>query len=282
MGDKDGFPGAGDDHGGRGARGSGRPRRPGLTGRPAVVVPAFRRPEASRRALASLVAAGAGPILLVDDEGSADGGALAHEFPGVELIATDRPHWWTGCIVLGATRALEQGHEAILFFNQDVVCAPDYFSRLAEAAAARPGALVGSAVLYAHDPDRVWSAGGAVEWWGRGLRGRYHRAPVGSLPDEPFEADWLYGMGTLVPRTVFERIGLPDATRFPQAFGDVDFSMRAKEAGIPVLVAPRARLFHEVGAYDPHAAGPPSARLYVSWLRDGRHNLSLASHAALW
>ena len=218
----------------------------------------------------------------MDDERSAEGELLALEFPGVEVIATDRPLWWTGCIVVGAQRALERGAEAVLFFNQDVSCAPGYFDRLAEAAAARPGALLGSAVLYAHDPARVWSAGGAVEWWGRGLRGHYHRALVDQLPEEPFEADWLFGMGTLVPRDVFSRIGFPDAERFPQAWGDVDFSMRAKEAGIPVLVAPRARLFHEVGAYDPYAAGPPSARLYVSWMRDGKHNLSLASHAALW
>jgi GT2 family glycosyltransferase len=198
------------------------------------------------------------------------------------VIVTDRPHWWTGCTVLGAERALERGADSVLFFNQDVSCAPDYFGRLAEAAAERPDALIGSAVLYAHDPGRVWSAGGAAEWWGRGLRGHYHGAPAGDLPAELFEADWLFGMGTLVPRDVFRRIGFPDAEHFPQAWGDVDFSMRAKEAGIPVLVAPRARLFHEVGAYDPRAAGPPSARLYVSWMRDERHNLSLASHAALW
>ena len=200
----------------------------------------------------------------------------------MEVIATDVPSWWTGCIVLGVKHATERGDAAVLLFNQDVTCAPDYFDRLSEAAAGHPGALIGSAVLYAHDPSRVWSAGGASEWWGRGLRGRYHREPASSLPETPFEADWLFGMGTLVPREVFRKIGYPDAERFPQAWGDVDFSMRARAAGIPLVVAPRARLFHEVGAYDPHAAGPPSARLYVSWMRDGKHNLSLASHAALW
>jgi GT2 family glycosyltransferase len=196
------------------------------------------------------------------------------------VIATERARWWTGCIVLGAQRALERGAGAVLFFNQDVSCAADYFDRLADAAAAHPDALLGSAVLYAHDPERVWAAGGAVEWWGRGVRGRFHRAPASRLPDAPFEADWLFGMGTLVPRGVFARIGFPDAETFPQAWGDVDFSLRAKEAGIPVLVAPRARLFHEVGAYDPHAAGPPPARLYVSWMLDPRHNLSLSAARA--
>jgi GT2 family glycosyltransferase len=218
----------------------------------------------------------------VDDEGSASGGELAREFPSVEVIRTARPLWWTGCISLGVERALAAGETAVLFFNQDVTCADDYFERLGEAALRFPGAVIGSAVLYAHDPGRVWSAGGDIEWWGRGIRGLHHRSTVSELPAEPFEAGWLFGMGTLVPGEVFSRIGLPDAVRFPQAWGDVDFSLRAKEAGIRLLVAPSARLFHEVGSYDPHAAGPPSARRYISWMADPRHNLSLASHAALW
>ena len=218
----------------------------------------------------------------MDDEGSASGEEMAREFPGLEVVRTGRPLWWTGCIALGVERALAAGEASVLLFNQDVTCAGDYFDRLAEAEARFPGAVLGSAILYAHDPERVWSAGGAIEWWGRGIRGLHHRASVSELPAEPFEADWLFGMGTLVPREVFTRIGLPDAVRFPQAWGDVDFTLRARKAGIRLVVAPSARLFHEVGAYDPYAAGAPSARLYVSWLRDPRHNLSLAAHAALW
>ncbi len=207
---------------------------------------------------------------------------MAREFPGVEVIRTRAPHWWTGCIVLGIRRAVANGDRAVLFFNQDVTCAEDYFDRLGEAAAEVPGAVIGSALLYAHDPDRVWSAGGSIEWWGRGIRGLYHHAPVSKLPAEPYDVDWLFGMGTLVPCEVFGRIGVPDAKCFPQSWGDTDFTLRARRAGIRVLVAPRARLFHEVGSYDPHAAGPPSARLYVSWLADPRHNLSLSAHTALW
>ncbi len=218
----------------------------------------------------------------MDDEGTARGEELAREFPGIEVLGTTSPRFWTGCIVLGIRRALSDGDRAVLFFNQDVTCAVGYFERLAETAALFPGALIGSAVLYAHDPSRVWSAGGAMEWWGRGIRGLYHRAPVSRLPDGPFDVDWLFGMGTRVPREVFDAIGLPDDGRFPQAWGDTDFTLRAKRAGIRVLVAPSARLLHDVGAYDPHAAGAPSARTYASWLADPRHNLSLSAHAALW
>jgi GT2 family glycosyltransferase len=245
-------------------------------------MPAFRRVEASRRAIASLRAAGAERIVFVDDEGTADGGALAREFPGLDVIRTVKPAWWTGAIVLGIERARAAGEGAVLFFNQDVTCAPDYFARLVATAEKNPGALVGSTIFYAQEPSRVWSAGGAVEWWGRGIRVLHHGAPVTSLPEEPFPADWLFGMGTYVPVEVFDRIGLPDAARFPMSWGDLDFSLRAKRAGIPVLVHPAARLFHDVGDYDARVAGAPTAKQYAGWLKDPMHNLSLSAHAEIW
>ena len=234
MGAEDALRGARPDHGGRRA---GRPRR--ARGRrltpPAVLVPAFRRVDASRRAIRSLFEAGAGRILYVDDTGEAGGDEIAREFPSVDVVRTTSPVWWTGAIVLGiAGGARTAATTAVLFFNQDVTCAKDYFEKLAEAVAKNPGALVGSAVMYAQEPARVWSAGGAVEWWGRGIRVLHHGAPVASLPNEPFPADWLFGMGTYVPVEVFDRIGLPDAERFPMAWGDLDFSLRARRAGIPV------------------------------------------------
>ncbi len=218
----------------------------------------------------------------MDDEGQADGAAIGREFPGVEVLRTEKAAWWTGAIVLGIAAARRAGDDAVLFYNQDVTCAPDYFARLAETVDARPGALVGSAVLYAQEPARVWSAGGATEWWGRGIRVLFHGAPAADLPAGPFPADWLFGMGTYVPMSVFDRIGPPDAERFPMAWGDLDFSLRAKKAGIPVLVAPAARLFHEVGDYDARVAGAPRAREYAARLLDPKHNLSLSAHAEIW
>ncbi len=249
---------------------------------PTVLIPAFRRREATRRALSSLRAAGATRLLLIDDEGSASGAELAEEFAPLEVITTSRPAYWTGAIVLGIERCLERGDPCVLFFNQDVTAAPDYLERLSETAERHPRALIGSVVLYAQKPDLVWSGGGKMEWFGRGMRILHHGAPASALPPEPYECDWLFGMGTLVETEVFRKIGLPDAESFPMSWGDTDFSLRARAAGFPILVDPRARLTHEVGAYDARVSGAPSARRYASWLLDPRHNLSLSSHARIW
>jgi GT2 family glycosyltransferase len=238
--------------------------------------------DASRRAIRSLLETGAERILYVDDALQGGGDEIAREFPSVDVVRTTTPVYWTGAINFGIQAARGGRDEAVLFFNQDVTCARDYFARLAEAVDAHPGALVGSAVLYAQEPARVWSAGGAVEWWGRGIRVLHHGASTASLPPSPYPADWLFGMGTYVPVEVFDRIGLPDAERFPMAWGDLDFSLRARRAGIPVVVAPAARLFHEVGAYDARVAGAPNWKTYAGWMADPKHNLSLSAHAEIW
>lgn len=249
---------------------------------PTVLVPAFERVEASRRALASLRSAGAERILLIDDEGRGSGAELAAEFPGLDVLRTERPLYWTGAVALAIDHCFSRGDDAVLLFNQDVTCAPNYFERLARTASAYPDALIGSAVCYAHDPQRVWSAGGLLEWWGRGIRVAHHGAPVSSLPTEPYPVDWLFGMGTYVPRSVQTRVGLPDGERFPMAWGDTDFSLRAKERGVQVILDPGLRLEHEVGAYDAWAAGPPTLRCYLGWLGSPTHNLSLSAHAEIW
>jgi hypothetical protein len=247
-----------------------------------VIVPAFERVDATRRCLDALLTAGARRVLLVDDDGRGGGEALQRDYAWLEVLRTDRPLYWTGCVALGLKEAERRGERHALLFNQDVEAAPDLIERLGETVARTPGALVGCAVLYAGERGRVWSAGGSVEWFGRGLRGFHHGAPAEELPTEPYAVDWLFGMGTVVPIALLPRIGFPDGERFPMAFGDTDFTMRARARGVPLLVDPRARLTHDVGAYDPRAAGPPSAGLYVSWMRDEKHNLSLSAHAELW
>lgn len=265
---------------------SGEPERASAPRRlPTVLLPAYRRAESTRRTLLSLREAGAPPVVLVDDEGASGPGeraAFVSLYPGLEILATERPVYWTGAIALAARQALAAGAESVLFFNQDVTVLPGYFERLVDAADRHPGALVGSAVLYLDDPARVWSAGGGVEWWLRGNPVLHHGAAASSLPAGAFDVKWLFGMGTLVPRSVFERVGFPDGGAFPMAWGDFDFSVRARTAGLRLVVEPRARLVHDVGTSDARIAGAPSLALYRSWMADPHHNLSLATRREVW
>ncbi|MBI5439836.1 MAG: glycosyltransferase family 2 protein [Deltaproteobacteria bacterium] len=192
------------------------------------------------------------------------------------------PVYWTGAIRLGVEHALANAARSILFFNQDVTVGPGYFERLAATTARFPDAVIGSAVVYAQHEGLVWSAGARTEWLGRGFRVLHHGGSVEQLPEEPFPVDWLFGMGTYVPASVFGKIGLPDADRFPMAWGDADFTLRARGAGITILLDPGLRLSHEVGRYDARVAPAPSFAEYVSWLRSPTHNISLSAQREVW
>lgn len=247
-----------------------------------IVVPAFGRPELTRRALKSLRGEGEYRVTLVDDEGRGHGEEIAGEFPGIDVLRTETPVYWTGAIRLGVERALAAGATGVLLFNQDVTVEPGFLERLEETTARFPGAIIGCSVVYAHEREMVWSAGARMKWFGRGFRMLFHGKPVGQLPREPFLVDWIHGMGTWVPAEVFRRIGLPDADRFPMAWGDADYGLRARAAGIPVVVDPRLRLVHDVGEYDARVAGAPTFREYLSWLASDQHNLSLSAQREIW
>ncbi len=249
---------------------------------PWFVVPAFGRPEATIRALRSLFDDGARNVLLVDDEGRGHGEEMAAQFPDLRVLRTGSPVFWTGAIRLGIERALAEGARGVVFFNQDVTVEKGFLRRLGETSRAHPGALLGCVVVYGHERGTVWSAGARMEWLGRGFRILFHGRPAAELPEGPFPADWIHGMGTYVPAEVFAKAGLPDAERFPMAWGDADFALRAKEAGFEVLVDPRLRLDHEVGEYDPRVAGAPTLGEYLGWLRSDHHYLSLSAQAGFW
>lgn len=247
-----------------------------------IIIPAFGRPDATRRALRSLRHDGDHRVILVDDEGHGHGEEIRDEFPGIDVLRTETPVYWTGAIRLGVERALAAGARGVLFFNQDVTVEPGFLPRLDETADRFPGAVIGCIVVYAHERETVWSAGARMEWFGRGFRMLFHGKPAEGLPREPFPVDWIHGMGTWVPAEVFRRIGLPDADRFPMAWGDAELGLRARAAGIPVVVDPRLRLVHDVGDYDARVAGAPTLREYLSWLASDRHNLSLSAQREIW
>jgi GT2 family glycosyltransferase len=67
----------------------------------------------------------------------------------------------------------------------------------------------------------------------------------GEAFNHPVEADWLPGMGTLVPVEVVKTIGYWDEKVFPQYHGDSDFTYRAKLAGFKNIVYPGLRIWND-------------------------------------
>jgi GT2 family glycosyltransferase len=179
-------------------------------------------------------------IVVVDDGSPDDSADAIHAaFPKTTVLAGDGSLWWSGGMNLGVAHLLDGDVTHVLSLNNDCVVEPDAIERLA-ALAFETGGLVGSKVVDTDRPEIVVSAGCGLDWRHGGPFLHGHGERDDGRFAEPVEVECLPGMGVLIPRGVFEAIGLYDTASFPHYAGDYDFALRARWAGFPLWVEPRA------------------------------------------
>jgi GT2 family glycosyltransferase len=139
----------------------------------------------------------------------------------------------------GIKKALKNGAEKILIINPDIRLGG--LERLE-----RLGDVEGAVLKFRRGSETVYDFGGKVNWW---LGRCTHLEISQGLPllskERPFKADYVSGAFMVVDRKVFEKIGLFDE-RFFLYFEDVDFCLRAKEAGFKVTVNPKIIIEHQI------------------------------------
>ena len=224
-----------------------------------VVVPVFNLRDKTLRCIGSLFAMDYPNFnVMVVDCGSTEDvrESIAEQFPRVKIFETTDDIWWPGGINIGIRYAEKQGHEYVLMMNQDHVVDENMLSKLVQRIESVKLAIVGPKVYYLQSPQRIFSAGGIAEWWGRGMRNRgIGRIDTGRF-NECTDVDWLGGAGTLVRRDTFSKIGMMDAEKFRWG-SDFDFSYRAKCSGMRVLIESDAVMWHDAGDITPHGRQKP-------------------------
>jgi GT2 family glycosyltransferase len=203
-----------------------------------------------------------GPVLtevLVVDNASSDGSAemVAAEFPGVSLIRS--PH--NGGFANGNNQALERSRgAAILLLNPDTLMPPGGIGRMLDCLAAHPEAgIVGPRLLrpdgsmhlacrrsFPTPATAFYRISGASRLFPRSPRfGRYNLTFID--PSLAIEVDSVCGACMLVKRAVVDRIGALDERFFMYA-EDLDWCLRAREAGWTVRYEPGVIVQHHHGA----------------------------------
>lgn len=189
--------------------------------------------------------------VIVVDNASQDGTAEA--VTGVEVIRNDRNLGYAGGMNVGIRHALERGADAVLLLNNDVEVEPGAIATLA--AHAEGAGAVCPVVTFADEPDRVWYAGARFDPR-RGYNGRHLTEPGAG----PTETERICGAAVLIPRETLDRVGAFDEGLFAY-FEDADWSLRAREAGLRLLVVPESRVRHKVSA-STGGEGSPDALYY--------------------
>jgi GT2 family glycosyltransferase len=210
-----------------------------------VVIPSFRDAEQVANLVASIertVPPAMVRIIVADDASGPEHMTALREIAGIEIVAGDENRGFAANVNRGL-RATEPGRDVIVL-NSDMEARAGWLAGLQYAASQQEDiGIVGGKLLY---PDgRIQFAGtvrnlGAPEWFDH----RYRFKPEGWGPAAmigPVLA--VTGACMYVKREVIERIGLLDED-YPMAYEDVDWCLRAWNAGFEVIYFPAASLIH--------------------------------------
>jgi GT2 family glycosyltransferase len=215
----------------------------------AFVVLNWNGREDTLRCLASLAAVEGEHDVYVADNGSTDGSvaAIRAAHPEVVLIENGANLGYSGGNNPAIARAVADGADWVVLFNNDAEAEPGLLRALQTAAAAHPDAGVLAGKLLFED--------GRVQWAGQhvGLRSGYSGRPRGyGEPDGPQwsvdgPVDRAVGALMAVSRAAIEAVGTFDDDLFAYV-EDVDWSLRIRAAGFSCRFVAGARAVHALSA----------------------------------
>jgi GT2 family glycosyltransferase len=208
-----------------------------------VVIPTYGDPSeaiAAVRAVRATTPAKRVRVIVADDGSSSEHQAALQRIEGAEVVLGEENLGFAA----NANRGLAMADGDVVLLNSDVVARDGWLDCLQYAAYADDhNGIVGPKLLY---PDgRIQSAGsyrpeGAPEWFDHRFRFKPADHPAANAV---FPALAVTGACMYVRREAIERIGLLDEG-YAMGFEDVDWCLRAWEAGFRVLYYPFAELTH--------------------------------------
>jgi GT2 family glycosyltransferase len=183
---------------------------------------------------------GASLELIVTDDGSSDGTALAirRTFPDATVIQGDGKLYWCGGTRAAFAHAMRNDYDFYLWLNDDTRLNEDALLRIFqtyEDASSQLGnelIIVGSTC----DPGSgTISYGGWKQRADKMFTNSWEK--IQPQMDRWITCDTMNGNCVLIPRSVAERMGNLDVN-FSHSMGDLDYGLRAKASGCQIVIAP--------------------------------------------
>jgi GT2 family glycosyltransferase len=143
----------------------------------------------------------------------------------------------------------------IMLLSNDVVVAPDFLDELIKQADNdHKIGVLGPLVYHYWDSDRIQSAGGEI-LWRKGEIIQKNRGKLQSLGEvEVDSVDYITGCLLMARKDVFLDIGLLKE-EYVAYWEDVEWCVRAKNAGYEIVCAPQAHIWHKESITTKKASG---------------------------
>jgi GT2 family glycosyltransferase/glycosyltransferase involved in cell wall biosynthesis len=219
----------------------------GESGRPVdIVIPSYRDAERVRalvRSIRRTVPRGMARVIVADDCSGPEHVAALERIGGIDVLVRSDVNSGFAANTNRGIAATDPARDVVIL-NSDVEALPSWLQCLQYAAYRYPDiGIVGAQLQY---PDGRIQFGGTVrnrdrpEWFDH----RYRFKPAGWGPaDQTSPALAVTGACMYARRELLERIG-PLDERYPMAYEDVDWCLRAWQAGYRVIYFPAAQLVH--------------------------------------
>lgn len=184
---------------------------------------------------------------VVVDNASTDGSyeKISSSFPHVQWIINQQNEGFAKGNNIAISYALKKGADLILLLNNDTIAEKDMVEKFKKGHKLHPDALISGKIINFFTPSILDHLGGhynknkgEFDLLGHRDIEKNYLKPIATL-------DYLCGCALLVPKEVFEKIGLLDEDFFLY-WEDADFSIRAKKASFQLMVYPEAKVFHKV------------------------------------
>ena len=190
--------------------------------------------------------------IVVVDNGSTDGSvhAVQNLHPGVQIVRKGYNAGVSGGRNAGVRWVMDRLHtEYVVFLDNDTQVEPDAVGELVAAANRDPRIGLVTPKAFRRKGDRELLSAGGLHF--NPYTGVLRDVATGEVDSGQYDVardvQACPGFAFLVRQVVFRDVGFFDETFNPYGWEDADLSLRAARAGIRIVYAPKAVVYHAGG-----------------------------------